>query len=154
MGRIAMESKFFCYVDESGQDTQGRLFLVSVVVTGSEREHLRQLCEVIEKRSGKGVRKWAKTSGVRRVEYIQELLEQKAFSGKLHYQVFEGIEDYLTATVETIARVLETSAMGDYDATILIDGLSRSLERAVGLNLRHLGAHVKKVAVWTKKMTL
>jgi len=140
-----MATKFFCYVDESGQDTQGQLFIVSVLVTDNDRERLRQLCEDIERRSGKGERKWSKTSGARRVNYIQALLEQKVVAGKLHYQVFEGVEDYLMATVEAIARVLEINTTDDYDATILIDGLSRSLERGVGLDLRRLGAHVKKV---------
>ncbi len=35
---MALTHKLFCYVDETGQDTQGRLFVVAVVVTGSERE--------------------------------------------------------------------------------------------------------------------
>lgn len=140
-----MADKIFCYVDESGQDTRGRLFIVSVVVTGNERNQLRLRCEDIERRSGKGERKWSKTSRARRVSYIQELLEQKANFGRLYYRVCEGIEDYLTATVDVIARVLEINASHDSDTTILIDGLSRSLERAVGLNLRRLGIHVKKV---------
>ena len=29
-----MTTKLYCYVDETGQDTQGCLFLVAVVVTG------------------------------------------------------------------------------------------------------------------------
>ena len=65
--------------------------------------------------------------------------------GKLHYAIFEGTADYLTATVQAIAETLETGATENYDATVFIDGLSRSLERAVGLSLRRSGSHVKKV---------
>ena len=65
--------------------------------------------------------------------------------GKLHYAVFEETTDYLTATVEAIAETLANATAEDYDATVFIDGLSRSLERAVGLSLRRSGAHVRKV---------
>ena len=140
-----MTTKLYCYVDESGQDTQGRLFLVAVVVTGEEREQLRGLCEELEDRSGKGSRKWSKTSAVRRIAYAQGIVDQRLFVGKLHYAVFEGTTDYLAATVGAIAETLEDEAAEDYDATVFIDGLSRSLERAVGLSLRRSGAHVKKV---------
>ena len=33
-----MTQKFYCYVDETGQDTQGELFIVSVVIADQERE--------------------------------------------------------------------------------------------------------------------
>lgn len=140
-----MTTKLYCYVDETGQDTQGRLFLVAVVVTGQEREQLRMLCEAVEDRSRKGSRKWSKTSAERRLAYAQGVVDQRAFAGKLHYAIFEGTADYLTATVQAIAETLETGATEDYDATVFIDGLSRSLERAVGLSLRRSGSHVKKV---------
>ena len=140
-----MTGKLFCYVDESGQDTHGRLFLVAVVVTGEERDHLRGLCETLEVRSGKGSRKWSKTSAGRRIAYAQGVVDQRLFAGKLHYAVFEGTTDYLTATVRAVAESLQHRAAEDYDATVLIDGLSRSLERAVGLSLRRSGSHVDKV---------
>ncbi len=57
-----MTKKFFCYVDESGQDTLRELFIVSVVMTSQERDQLRQVCEEIERRSRKGQRKWVKTT--------------------------------------------------------------------------------------------
>jgi hypothetical protein len=46
-----MTQKLFCYVDETGQDTQGRLFVVSVVITDQERDLFRQTCEDIEQTS-------------------------------------------------------------------------------------------------------
>lgn len=48
------KQKLYCYVDETGQDTEGDLFVVSLVVTGDERDELLKLCESIEKKSGKG----------------------------------------------------------------------------------------------------
>jgi len=46
--------KLYCYVDETGQDTKGRLFLVSVVIPGKERESIKEKLETIEKKSRKG----------------------------------------------------------------------------------------------------
>jgi hypothetical protein len=45
--------KLYAYVDESGQDTLGELFLVSVVVTGEARDGLRKKLRTIERVSGK-----------------------------------------------------------------------------------------------------
>lgn len=45
--------KLYCYVDESGQDTEGRLFIVGGVITTQERDELTALCEQIERNVGK-----------------------------------------------------------------------------------------------------
>ena len=45
------------YIDESGQDTQGELFVVAVV-TVENRDKSRQHCESFEKSLGKGKVKW------------------------------------------------------------------------------------------------
>jgi hypothetical protein len=45
--------KLYCYVDETGQQPEGRFFLVSVVVTGPERDALNTALERIEHATGK-----------------------------------------------------------------------------------------------------
>jgi hypothetical protein len=52
---------FYCYVDETGQDTLGQFFIVSVVVTESERDSLTAELDMIERLSGKGKVKWTQT---------------------------------------------------------------------------------------------
>jgi hypothetical protein len=42
--------KLYCYVDETGQDTKGDLFLVALVITGSERDEVLREAERIEER--------------------------------------------------------------------------------------------------------
>lgn len=49
----AHKQKLYCYVDETGQDTEGQLFLVSVVVTEQEQETIARELERIEAESGK-----------------------------------------------------------------------------------------------------
>jgi len=145
LGDLKRCRKFFCYVDETGQDTRGELFIVAVVIAGQERDQLRQACEDIERDSRKGRRKWIKTKYDRRLAYIRQVLERPIFAGKLNFAVYRDVQDYPSSTVQTIARALSATGGTDYKATILIDGLPRSLERMVGLQLRRLGIRAKKV---------
>jgi hypothetical protein len=46
-------TKLYAYVDESGQDTGGRLFVVGVVVTGTQRDAVFQQLEALEQRRAK-----------------------------------------------------------------------------------------------------
>jgi hypothetical protein len=137
--------KLFCYVDETGQDTRGELFIVAVVATGQERDQLRRTCEAIERDSRKGRRKWVKTTYSRRLAYIQKVLEKPIFRGKLNFAVYRDTQDYSSLTVQVIIRALHITSETDYGATILIDGLPRSMEQVVGLQLRRSGIHAKKV---------
>lgn len=50
--------KLYVYVDESGQDTEGALFVVGIVVTSEQREQLRHELEAVEIASRKGKVKW------------------------------------------------------------------------------------------------
>ena len=124
---------------------RGELFIVAVVIADQERDQLRQACEDIERHSRKGRRKWVKTKYSRRLAYILQVLERPIFEGKLNFAVYRDVQDYPSATVQTIARALSATGETDYKATILIDGLPRSLERMVGLQLRRLGIRAKKV---------
>ena len=61
--------KLYCYVDETGQDTQGNLFIVSVVIAEDERVRLLKQLEQIEKSTRKGRRKWMKTREEQQFQY-------------------------------------------------------------------------------------
>lgn len=73
------------------------------------------------------------------------MLDRPIFERKLHFAVYRDAQDYPALTVQTIARALSATGETDYKATILIDGLPRSLEREVGLQLRRSGIRAKKV---------
>lgn len=56
--------KIYCYVDETGQDTKGELFLVSVVIAKDERDNLIEKLEEIERSTRKRRRRrFAENSG-------------------------------------------------------------------------------------------
>ncbi len=140
-----MPAKFFCYVDESGQDMRGELFIVSVVISDHEADQLRQICEDIERDSHKGQRKWVKTAYERRLAYMQQVVSHPIFAGKLNFAIYRNSLDYSAMTVQTIGRALSAASETDYKATVFIDGLPRSLEQVVGVQLRQQGINAKKV---------
>lgn len=140
-----MTERLYCYVDETGQDTQGDLFVASVVITGQDRNQMLELCEKIEQKTGKGRMKWIKTDYARRLAYIHRILQEPAFKGKLNFAVYCNSRDYLPLTVLTIARAIVACEERTYKATVLIDGLSRSQERWIGSELRHLHIQIRKV---------
>lgn len=140
-----MPQKIYCYVDESGQHTSGRLFVVSVVLAGPERDDLLQACEAIETRTGKMRKKWIKTPYDRRVTYIQQLLENPIFCGRLNYARFENTRDYSGATAWAIVGAIRAAEPGDYKATVIIDGLRHTQEPTTAVALRRLGVKLRKL---------
>ena len=66
--------KLYCYVDETGQDTTGKFFIVAIVVADKRRDDLQQWLEAIERDSGKRT-KWMKTSDKSRCAYIEALID-------------------------------------------------------------------------------
>lgn len=141
-----MIKKLYCYVDETGQDTKGDLFIVSVAVA-EERDVLRQLCETIEGETGKGRVKWIKADRRRRTEYIRRIIDTHAFRGKLSFAAYHDTKDYVDSTVETIAKSIRRAAVGalKYKVTVLIDGLPRSKESTIRMQLNRHGIRIKKV---------
>lgn len=140
-----MTLKLFCYVDETGQDTRGELFIVSVVVSAQEREELRRVCETVEQATGKNRLKWTESDPRRRLDYMRRVLERPIFQGKLNFAVYHDSRDYSALTIKTVTEALSQLGTTDYEATVLIDALPRTLERAVGLQLRRSGIRAKKV---------
>lgn len=110
-----MTQKLYCYVDETGQDTQG------------ERV------------------KWIKTRYDRRLAYIRRVLQQPIFQGKLNFAIYRDTREYLSLTVQTVAQAILIHAQEPYKATVLIDGLPRSQRAKVGTRLRRLGVRIRKV---------
>ena len=83
--------KLYCYVDENGQDTEGRIFIVSVVVMGDKRDELLRFCEKLEQESGKGKFKWGKAKHKLRLEYVRRVFTNSRFKKIEQYSRREKI---------------------------------------------------------------
>ncbi len=138
--------KIYCYVDESGQDTEGRFFLVSIIITGEEREQLIQELERIEAETQKGIGKWKKTSPKRRAAYMQRILDSRSFADKISYAAFSSGRDYQEMTIiATSKAIISAAPLNNYEASVYVDGLTRTDRFVVGAGLRHRHVKVKRV---------
>lgn|SRR5574341_12942 len=137
--------KLYCYVDETGQDTLGELFIVSVIIVEPEREELISQLVEIERVSQKGQRKWMKARQEQRVAYIRGILRLPALKGRLNYALYRHTTEYLSRTVQATAQAITTYAQGEYKAVVFVDGLRKSQTQWFGSELRHLRVRTEKV---------
>jgi hypothetical protein len=140
------KTKLYCYVDESGQDPQSEVFIVAVIVTGEEREKLLDLCEQLERVSGKQKDKWGKAKHDRRMRYLRHIFADDRFREVLRYSVFRQTPDYDTATIDAIAAAVRWSKPGrNYTSLIYVDALSKTKRQEYGVRLRRLGLRVRQI---------
>lgn len=140
-----VKQKLYCYVDENGQDTKGDIFIVSVVVTGQERDELLKLCEEIEIKSGKQKDKWGRAKPKRRLDYIKLVFSNKNFKGKLRYSIYRDQINYDMTTIVGIAKAIHYKEPEQYTSIIYVDGLKKTKRHEYGSELRKLGISTHKV---------
>jgi hypothetical protein len=142
--------KLYCYVDETGQDTLGKLFIVAIIVTDEQRDKLETFLESLEMESGKKKRKWIKARTKEQVAYIEGFIASNA-PAQLFARVFTGrVDAYddleVMAATQAINLYREKHGIADdYKVTIAIDGLTKSLRPRVGRSFRLLGVKTRNV---------
>lgn len=137
--------KLYCYVDETGQDTKGKLFLVSVVITISNKEGLRDKLRKIEQMSGKKSRKWTKSTRRQRKEYIEAVIADNIFTNSISYSEYHNTCAYVDLTILSTAKSLLDKARPPYEATVFVDGLNKTERHRFSAGLRKLKVKVRKV---------
>lgn len=140
-----MTERFYAYIDESGQDTEGRFFVVSVILVGSDQDAIMTQLEAIEMRSRKRTLKWQRSRQPFRQAYIDELVNLDALSGSIFFSRFPNTRRYTEVTAEGVARAIRARARGDYKITVLVDGLRKTERRAFTRRLRGLQIRPHKV---------
>lgn len=145
MPNSATEQRLYCYVDETGQETEGDFFLVTVVIAEQERDAIEQELEAIELSTGKKNLKWRKSAFDRRLAYIREVLSRPIFEDKIFFSHYEQTKAYVELTVYTTAKAINHCVHGEYRATVIVDGLTGSEVTRFGKELRQLNIKVKKV---------
>ena len=140
------KTKLFCYVDENGQDTKGRIFIVSVIVVEKERDNLLDFCELCERESKKKGTKWRKAGYMERLEYLRRAFSDSRLKGNIRYSVFRQRKDYDLATIVGIARAVNwQKPIQDYTVAVYVDGLTKVKRREYSRELRELGITTHKV---------
>lgn len=134
------------YVDESGQDTRGKLFVVAIVAVENSGA-LRQHCESFEKLSGKGRVKWRSAQRERRITYLQTVVSSASTLGTiLFYSVFRRTTDYDSATIDGLAKTISKLRVAGSQIYVYVDGLAKSKCHVYKTRLRQRSCPVKKVS--------
>lgn len=140
------EKKLYAYIDESGQDTKGSLFIVSILVTEQDRASLATQLEHIENTSKKHNIKWRKTSHASRKKYIEELLSFQSLKGSIFFDTFHDSKEYIELTsLATAKAILKKSNRDDYKVTIFVDGLKKGEINTFSKGLKDLKIKTRKI---------
>jgi hypothetical protein len=148
------QHKLYCYIDETGQDTKGDLFIVAIIVTDDRRHELEECLRVLELASGKQRRKWLKTRDRERQLYINALVSQLlpcAIFTKCYLRTAGAVGGYdeleVLATAQALNMYCQQNAISSngYKVTITIDGLSKTVAVRMGSEFRKLGISTRKV---------
>ena len=140
------KTKLYCFVDETGQDTKGELFLVVVVLHDStDLVLLEKKLEILEDRSGKNKLKWKKTSKDIKKKYLEGLVNIKELRNSIFYSTYSWTKEYSKLTSLTIAKAILSKNYESYEASIVIDGLNDRERGIVTKELKGLRIKYRKV---------
>lgn len=138
----------YCYVDESGQHTEGDVFSIAAVIVNTieVRDKVEHMLLKIEGATGKGSTKWAKTYYRKKVQYLHAIATITDLKGCLFYSIYTDTQDYVSLTVDTIAQGVRRHAIGKDKVRVVIDGLSKGVEQQqIAKQLKQEGVAYKKV---------
>ncbi|MDA1169001.1 MAG: DUF3800 domain-containing protein [bacterium] len=122
---MTIKKKFYCYVDESGQDTAGELFVVSVLVLGAQRYELEKALEAIELESGKRKKKWTNTKHKERERYLRSVMRLEGLKNAVFYDVLRGSKEFFAFTANTTAFAVRKRAKKGDEVTVYVDGFTK-----------------------------
>ncbi len=140
------KTKLYCFVDETGQDTAGRLFIVSVVIVEKEKDDLLDSCKLCEEESGKKGTKWRKAGYIERVNYLRRIFIDSRLKGNIRYSIFRETKNYDLSTIVGIAKAINwQGTMQAYTSAVYVDGLTKLKRREYSQELHKRGVHTHKV---------
>jgi hypothetical protein len=140
--------KINVYADETGQDTQGRSFLVAVVIVPAEAVQHFEHCELVsEEESGRSTRKWRSSNKKSRTAYLGCLLKQDLRGLRVWIRSYRNRTDYTAMTAETIAHSIQSliAESGPRKATIMIDGMNDAEIERVRRTLKAASIRYRKI---------
>lgn len=143
---MTTKTKLYCFVDETGQDTKGELFLVAILLHDNiGLEELGNTLELLETQTGKNKLKWQKTNKVIRDKYLSQLINIKELKNSIFYATYNWTKEYSKLTSLTIAKAIFAKNYEDYQVSIVIDGLNNKEREVVSHELKGLKIKYRKI---------
>lgn len=137
--------KFYCYVDETGQDSASDFFIVVAVVTEKERELIRKKLETIERLAGTNRKKWHKVRHENRMRYLAYMLEQKIAAGGVYVAYYRKPIPYFFPMIDVLEKAIKQAAKEKYRASIYVDGIDQQKAKELTNALRASGISLRIV---------
>lgn len=132
-----MTQRLYAYIDESGQETEGRIFVVcAVIVESSSRDALLSQLEALEARSRKGRVKWHRARFAYRQAYVRELENLALLAHSVFLIRFARTQRYNEVTAEAVARAIRARGGENDRVRVIVDGLRREERRLFSSVLR------------------
>lgn len=139
------KKKLYVYVDESGQDTKGMVFIVSVLVLEKDREIICEILKEVEEKSGKKNVKWHKSRYEFRKRYFEEITKIKCLKNLIFFDSFSDTKKYIELTSFATAKAILKKSGENYKATVFVDGLRKKELEVFIHGLRDLKIRTKKI---------
>jgi hypothetical protein len=141
--------KLVCFVDESGQDTEGAFFVVVAIVAGSELPLIVATAAELERSGGKGVRKWNKSRMLMQRQFAEALTTTAVLKGHVYTRIYAEGKNYLDRTAYVVADALHDYMAVHYldsaRSVVTIDGLKEEEARQVNKVIRRHGLFVSRI---------
>lgn len=136
---MSSKPKYYLFVDETGQHTQGQMFVVAVACfDATEAEALAGTLLSSEATTKKGQRKWVRTSVVVRQAYLKDVMTLCQRTGlRFYYRVYGDGTDYINRTSEAVVAAIQANQPeSEASLVIVIDGLNPEERQRVSRSLR------------------
>lgn len=143
---MAEVDKLYCYVDETGQDTNGKFFLVAIVLKEQQEiETLEKRLFSAEQSSGKHLSKWQKTNLKSKIKYLALIRDFKELRGALFYSIYLQTKNYTPLVAFSVAKTILSKPRGESIVSVIIDGLNDKNRDIVRKELKKLRIRYKQV---------
>ena len=141
------KEKFSAFIDESGQDSKGSFFVVSIFIAKHETIPIGDILEKIEKESGKGNMKWHKSKYAFRKKYIEQISACSELKNKLFFEVFHDSKEYIHFTSFATARAIlrRVGNKKQYLVSVFVDGFKKKEIEVFSRTLRDLHVRTRKI---------
>ncbi len=135
------------FTDESGQETEGKMFVVCTVICNSKKyDFIEKTLEKVEKESGKHL-KWNDVSDLRKSKYVETLLKYRVLDQvKIYLSVYEDRKDYTTLVAANIVKSIITHAKGQkYSAKVFVDLTNKAETTKIRKEINYYKVKYRKV---------
>jgi hypothetical protein len=135
------------YTDESGQDTQGKVFVVCTIIIPSEAsDNIEKVLNEIEQQSGK-IQKWYASGDHKRHAYTDLLVKTKILNKiEIIYSKYINKKDYIQLTAAHIAKAILLFAKSEkYTAKVFIDKMDKRTLSLIQKEIKLFHIQYKKI---------